>query len=376
MEDTEQLKARRKVLRAKVTLKVGDVDLGTLGTDEATKNEIMTLIRDWKNSEHDLLELDFDEEKFESYTQKCKVLMNYFVPAPSTTTTTVTTGHSNTIKYQKRSLPVFEGDMLRFNLFFREFERMIDNDETLSLDEKFFALKSMLKGEPLRLVANLVENAVNYQRAKEILKEKYQDEKRIAILLVEKVKSLPVINENDINELEKTVDEIKCLYREAVDHKLDSYIMENIIRPAFLSKWYSQLAAQSGTTCEKLVEFFSQAAKECIRNREILEVNRVNVSTYNNCAFCGQNHKSISCNANMTNIDRKDIVFKKKLCFVCLQGNHRAGQCKSKYVCKKCGKRHSFLICTENIVATGSITAPGNVAVQTVPKNLYGDPTA
>nr|XP_027201469.1 uncharacterized protein LOC113795484 [Dermatophagoides pteronyssinus] len=152
--------------------------------------------------------------------------------------------------------------------------------------------------------------------------------------------------------------------------------MENIIRPAFLSKWYSQLAAQSGTTCEKLVEFFSQAAKECIRNREILEVNRVNVSTYNNCAFCGQNHKSISCNANMTNIDRKDIVFKKKLCFVCLQGNHRAGQCKSKYVCKKCGKRHSFLICTENIVATGSITAPGNVAVQTVPKNLYGDPTA
>lgn len=142
----------------------------------------------------------------------------------------------STIKYQKRSLPTFEGDMMKFNLFFREFERIVDNDGALRIDEKFFALKSMLKGEPLRLVANLVEKETNYQHAKDIIKAKYQDKTKISNYIVDKIKSLPTISESNISELERTVDEIKCLYREAIDHGLEQYVIEEIMRPTILSK--------------------------------------------------------------------------------------------------------------------------------------------
>ncbi|KAH9497620.1 hypothetical protein DERF_013597 [Dermatophagoides farinae] len=49
------------------------------------------------------------------------------------------------IKYQRRALPTFNGDIIQFNLFFREFLRIVDGDPALRIDEKFFTLKSMLK---------------------------------------------------------------------------------------------------------------------------------------------------------------------------------------------------------------------------------------
>ena len=43
---------------------------------------------------------------------------------------------------------------------------------------------------------------------------------------------------------------------------------------------------------------------------------------------------------------RKSIVMKEKRCFICLSASHRAGECKKKWKCFKCGGRHNFAICT------------------------------
>lgn len=358
-------KKQRANLRNKVTKKHGDAVLNLLDKDETTKTEIINLIKDLNAVETELLEIDFDEEKFESYNRKCQVLINYF----SVTTTSNT---ERAIKYQRRALPTFNGDIIQFNLFFREFLRIVDGDPALRIDEKFFTLKSMLKDEPLRLVANLLETEDNYERAKDILKERYQDKRRISDIIINRIKMLPTINVNDLDGMQKIVDEMACLHREAVDHGLDSYVIEEVIRPTILSKWYSPEAARHGSTCSGLIDFFVQDVKVYIRNRDLITTNQVNqVSTRPNCIFCRQNHKSIYCNADMTNKDRKDIAMKKKLCFICLQSNHQSGQCKSSYSCKKCGKRHSLVICTDNATRSAE-----NVVAQTIPKNVLGDPTA
>ena len=362
-------KKQRTNLRSKVTKKHGDAVLNLLDRNETTKAEIIKLIKDLSEVETELLEVDFDEKTFESYNCKCQVLVNYF---SETTTTTTASNMERTIKYQRRALPTFDGDIIQFNLFFREFMRIVDGDSTLRMDEKFFALKSMLKGEPLRLVGNLLENGVNYELAKNILKERYQDKQRISNIIIDRIKMLPVINVNDLDGMQRTVDEMGCLYREAIDHGMDSYVIEEVIRPTILSKWYSPEAARHGSTCSGLIDFFVQDVKVYIRNRDLITTNQVNqVSTRPNCIFCRQNHKSIYCNADMTNKDRKDIAMKKKLCFICLQSNHQSGQCKSSYSCKKCGKRHSLVICTDNATRSAE-----NVVAQTIPKNVLGDPTA
>ncbi|KAH9521359.1 hypothetical protein DERF_005022 [Dermatophagoides farinae] len=256
-DKSQQDQKQRTNLRNKVTKKHGEAGLNLLDRNETTKAKIINLIKDLNTVETELLEVDFDEEKFESYNRKCQFLINYFSVTTTTTTMTSTTTSNmeRTIKYQRRALPTFD------------------------VDEKFFALKSMLKGEPLRLVANLLETEV----------------------------------------------------------------IEEIIRPTILSKWYSPEAARHGSTCSGLIDFFVQDVKIHIRNRDLLTTNQVNqVSIRPSCIFCRQNHKPIYCNADMTNKDRKDIAVKKKLCFVCLQSNHQSEMWKTSFIGYLYRQRHQI----------------------------------
>ncbi|KAH9523004.1 hypothetical protein DERF_006557 [Dermatophagoides farinae] len=257
-------KKQRTNLRNKVTKKHGEAGLNLLDRNETTKAKIINLIKDLNTVETELLEVDFDEEKFESYNRKCQFLINYFSVTTTTTTMTSTTTSNmeRTIKYQRRALPTFD------------------------VDEKFFALKSMLKGEPLRLVANLLETEVNYERAKNILKERYQDKQRISNIIIDRIKMLPMINVNDLDEMQKTV-------------------IEEIIRPTILSKWYSPEAARHGSTCSGLIDFFVQDVKIHIRNRDLLTTNQVNqVSIRPSCIFCRQNHKPIYLIIKAVNVNQ------------------------------------------------------------------------
>ena len=64
------------------------------------------------------------------------------------------------------------------------------------------------------------------------------------------------------------------------------------------------------------------------------------------CVYCdGGDHKTGSC-SKITDINsRKEILAKKKLCFNCAAGNHRAANCPSKRSCQNCEKRHHTSIC-------------------------------
>ena len=64
------------------------------------------------------------------------------------------------------------------------------------------------------------------------------------------------------------------------------------------------------------------------------------------CVYCeGVDHKTGSC-YKVTEINqRREILAKKKLCFNCASGNHRAANCPSKRACQNCEKRHHTSIC-------------------------------
>ena len=53
----------------------------------------------------------------------------------------------------------------------------------------------------------------------------------------------------------------------------------------------------------------------------------------------------VDCTKITSILERKRLLAKKRLCFNCAIGSHRASQCLSKASCKKCGKRHHTSIC-------------------------------
>ena len=77
------------------------------------------------------------------------------------------------------------------------------------------------------------------------------------------------------------------------------------------------------------------------------------------CVYCGDiTHKARNCTTITSVPERKQILAKKRLCFNCAIGSHRAAECSSKGMCQKCGNRHHTSICdaTEVKVKGKSLT--------------------
>lgn len=63
------------------------------------------------------------------------------------------------------------------------------------------------------------------------------------------------------------------------------------------------------------------------------------------CAFCGFDHWSNQCRKYATLADRNAQIKAKKLCWICLKGNHFGKDCKEKVNCYHCGARHHQALC-------------------------------
>ena len=64
------------------------------------------------------------------------------------------------------------------------------------------------------------------------------------------------------------------------------------------------------------------------------------------CVYCGEKeHKVSNCDKVIDVTERKQALLKKRLCFNCVIGNHRAADCPSKTNCQICNKRRHTSIC-------------------------------
>ena len=74
-----------------------------------------------------------------------------------------------------------------------------------------------------------------------------------------------------------------------------------------------------------------------------------------NCVFCsGNNHNSNRC-AKVTDPSvRKQIIFQKNLCYICMSPKHKASKGNANYICKRCNGRHHISICQKgNLKSNG-----------------------
>ena len=74
-----------------------------------------------------------------------------------------------------------------------------------------------------------------------------------------------------------------------------------------------------------------------------------------NCVFCGGNNHNSNRSMKVTDPSaRKQVIFQKSLCYICMSLKHKASKCNASHICKRCNGRQHISICQQgNLKSTG-----------------------
>jgi hypothetical protein len=104
-----------------------------------------------------------------------------------------------TVKLPQINIPEFTGKVEEWMEFFDIFKSLIDENKSISPIEKFYYLKSSLRGEALRIISSLEISAANYKGALDLLKNRYDNKNIIIQKHIAELFNLPaVVKENSI----------------------------------------------------------------------------------------------------------------------------------------------------------------------------------
>ncbi|XP_056099936.1 uncharacterized protein LOC130078447 [Rhinichthys klamathensis goyatoka] len=102
-----------------------------------------------------------------------------------------------------RTIPEFDGDPLKYAAFIRAFEQAIER-KTTNKQECLYYLEQYTRGQPRELVRSCYNMALGqgYERAKNLLKEHFGNETKIAVAYMEKAMTWSTMRVDDIDALQ------------------------------------------------------------------------------------------------------------------------------------------------------------------------------
>ena len=214
------------------------------------------------------------------------------------------------------------------------------NPQTLidSYMEQFLNLETVTKSNGvirLRKLFNKVENSMRNLRSLGVDSDNYGK------LLV------PVLNS-------KLPSDIRTSFARKFSGKvwnLDE--MLEIFRCELEAKEQASLTVKAEKGYEKSRENYTTGAlysASKLSNYQASSRNPAPGSRNNNrsCLFCQGNHPLFRCTKVTDPKIRKDLIFKNRLYFICLDNSYIASKCTSSNSCKKCEGRHNTSICTKD----------------------------
>ena len=242
-----------------------------------------------------------------------------------------------------------------------------------------------------REVESLPFTNEGYNRAKAILKEKYGKESEIVKAYVKEILSLPLIPSANARKIATFSDKLTyCVQSLQSLGKLDEVRGLTTITLDKLSAIRGDLVRSDGEWESWDLDKLAEALRLWIRRNPVgvcdeedehskkrRDRERVFLTNRGDkprkCIYCeSDEHKAIACTKVTTTAERKQILAKKKLCFNCAIGTHRAVKCQSKLSCQKCQERHHTSIC-DNPVSGGTkkvVLTPSDVGEGVFPAVL------
>ena len=275
------------------------------------------------------------------------------------------------LKLPEIKLPEFHGELENWSQFWDLFTSLVDKRLDLPVSVKFTYLRNALRGPSARLISGFSITAENYDEAKQLLLDHYQDSKRIKRRLIYQLLDLksPPHGYKDLSEYRvkynqvlrslkayENVETSEWLIVEVLLKKLSKetqMLLFNHHKTQFFSFGdfdetlkvlvdlleSSRSSTNKGDHAEKLKKDSSSPKSKVMWQTTTDQQSSVS------CDFCAEQHPSHKCPTFVSVDDRKKCLIKQRRCLTCGKKGHYAPSCHVKLKCSQCGSRHWTPLC-------------------------------
>ena len=280
----------------------------------------------------------------------------------------------------KVEIDIFYGDPLEYSYFLENFKDVVEN----LIDDPKQRLLRLLKytdGDAKQLIKHCVheQRETCYETALSLLQKEYGSPQRIACAYHERLKNWPQIRANDavgMKSLYRFL--LRCLsYQKSGKIDLNSPLTIRSIQLSLPNNLQDKWVSRVGRIRKKdsreaefadFVEFVEDEShclndpvyargaapradkkeerKQCaaiemeVKGEEDKKTDKGAVEV--KCQLCAAQHDLDDCPTfkEKTAREKKDFLFKTKMCFACYGSNHRADKCKERRICGICELHH------------------------------------
>ena len=290
------------------------------------------------------------------------------------------------IRLPRVELPTFDGEPTTWQTFWDTYQPSIHVNSRIPAVEKFTRLLMLLSGEARSCVAGFAITAANYQRAVELLTERFGQPH---LIIQSHMNALINLSPpyDDLTSLQNYYDCVETHIRGLESLGLSQSQYGALLTPVIINNLPQDvrqtMARTNGGSDWTLLAIRNQLKRELEIRRSAVPTTSTPASVYvtqsasrpqssraenrwNNqtrrdirCVFCSDAHSAGLC-PNITDITRrKQIVQTKRLCYNCLSSRHPVTRCTSWHKCRHCESKHHTSLCT-NTGNTSPPTANGN----------------
>lgn len=379
--------ARGMLTRMQTFLDSGNTDINQL---QVRLNSLPTILSKFETVQDELESTDdfdysedrasFETQYFEVEAKFHELLHNIHSEADrssdrSSSSSSIRSTHSSSaqIRLPTIELPSFDGDACKWLHYRDTFQALIVNNQSLSHVQKLHYLISSLKAEAKSLIVNLPITNDNFTVAWDLITQRYNNIKLIAMKHVNHLFDRPQVKRGDasslrhlINHMSSHMNALNALLEDTSMHDL---LLNHLVLSALDSESHREweLRTSAHTHISPITEVIEFLENKC-KALELLQTNqsssittpsrhiqptgnkfshspRCNLTTQSQCPLCKGPHRLFACNKfiKMNSRERMNCAKQLKVCLNCLQLNSQNHKC-STGTCRTCKKPHHSLL--------------------------------
>ena len=241
-------------------------------------------------------------------------MISHIPPSETLSMSSLKSNERSKVRLPKLEVQKFNGDIIKFRGFWDQFQSAIHNNDDLSDIEKFTYLKSVLFHTAAELVSGLALSSTNYEKAVELLKERFGNTQTLISAHMDALVRIPrVENIAHVTKLRAMYDTLESGIRNLNDLKVSTStygsLLINIVFeriPEELKILISRNFKGETLALDDLLKIFKEellARERCMTvgaNRktimsepmttQVFQVDNKSKDFQNSCVYCGQAH--------------------------------------------------------------------------------------
>ena len=329
------------------------------------RNEILTITADVS----DPLMSNSQKQEDNIFTMSVRVKKLLFDPVTGPVSTT--TPESRAVKLPKIDVPAFDGELLHWETFWKQFSTSVDKRSDISTPEKLVYLRHSLKdGTAKNVIEGLSHSGDQYKEAIDSLKARYDRPRIIHQTHVRKICEVSSLKDGSGKEIRRFYDTVqqhlralKAMKEEPTGSFITALLELKLDRDTMF-EWqkssqdakkiphyddllkFLDLRAQASETCSSESKGHHQMWKHFPKSATSLTAN-TSPSDVPNCSLCKtMKHPLYACpQFKLLPHDKMlSTVRSSNVCLNCLKPGHFSKNCGSNNRCRKCQKPHHTLL--------------------------------